>query len=82
MTANKASAEPVSDDEMAEWSAWAIAQVERIDPILTRSFLFSIQDPGEEPKRVVLQTINSSQSDLEMAKPAWHPNQWYTRLHR
>ena len=82
MTANKASAEPVPDDEMAEWSAWALAQVERIDPILTRSFLSPVEDPGEESKRAEARTVTPSHSSLEMVKPAWHPNQWYTRLHR
>lgn len=80
--ANKASAEPVQDDEMEQWVAWALAQVERIDPIQTRSFLQPVEDPDEEPKKVEVRPTTQSQSDLEMTKPAWHPNRWYTRLHR
>ncbi|WP_449465655.1 hypothetical protein [Stenotrophomonas humi] len=82
LTANRTSAEPVSDDEMAEWSAWALAQAERIDPIQARSFLLPVEDPGEESKKAEVRTITPSQSDLEVGKPVWHPNQWYTRLHR
>ena len=80
--ANKASVEPLSDDEMAQWTTWALAQVERIDPIQTRSFLEPAEDPGEEPKKAEVRPTAPSQLDLETLKPAWHPNRWYTRLHR
>ena len=82
ITANQTSAEPVPDDEMAEWAAWASAQVERIDPILTRAFLLPVDDPGEKSSKADVRAATPSQSDFEMAKPAWHPNRWYTRLHR
>lgn len=81
-TANKTRSEPLPDDEMEQWAVWALAQVERIDPIQSRSFLSPVEDPGEEPNKTELRTANLSHSDLAMAKPAWHPNQWYTRLHR
>lgn len=80
--ANRESAEPVPDDEMDQWVAWASAQVERIDPILTRAFLMPVEDPGEGAKQDDRPRLDSSPSDLEMGKPAWHPNHWYTRLHR
>lgn len=80
--ANKASSEPLPDDEMEPWVVWALAQADRIDPIRTRSFLAPVEDPGEGPKNSELKTSTLSQSDLAMAKQAWHPNQWYTRLHR
>lgn len=81
-TANKASADPVSDDDMEQWTIWALVQVDRIDPIQTRSFLQPVEDPGEEPQKVEAHLAIPSLSDLEIAKPTWHPNQWYTRLHR
>lgn len=80
--ANVESAEPVPDDEMAQWVAWASAQVERIDPIHTRAFLTPVEDPGEETMQGNSPRLDPNPSGPEMAKPAWHPNRWYTRLHR
>lgn len=42
--ANAAAAEPVSDTELDAWAAWATAQADRIDPVLSRRFL----EPGPE----------------------------------
>jgi hypothetical protein len=40
------------------------------------------EDSGEEFEDEVGEGSASSQPDTLGAKPAWHPNQWYTRLHR
>lgn len=78
--ANRESPEPVPDDEMEQWVAWASAQVARIDPILTRSFLTPVEDPGEDAKQG--ENSRTSHSAFEMAKPVWNPNRWYARIHR
>lgn len=73
---------PVSDEEMAEWVPWASAQVERIDPIQRRSFLQVVEDPGEVPRDSGSQPRTSNRSDDVATTPTWHPNRWYTQLHR
>lgn len=42
--ANTVAAEPVSDDELDAWTAWAIAQADRIDPVSSRRFLEKEQE--------------------------------------
>jgi hypothetical protein len=79
---NKASDVPVSEEEMAEWVAWASAQVERIHPIQRRSFLQLVEDPGEVPRESGSQPRTSTRPDDIGTTPAWHPNRWYTQLHR
>jgi hypothetical protein len=79
---NTASDAPVPDEQMMEWVTWASAQVERIDPIHQRSFLPLIEDPGEEPRESGNKPHTSDQPDEIETTPAWHPNRWYTRLHR
>jgi len=48
----------------------------------TRVFLQLVEDPGEEPRKAEAQPPLPSQTYLQAAKPDWHPNRWYTRLHR
>ncbi len=80
---NAASARPVAAAEMAEWTKWALAQADGIDPVLLESFLLPVCDPASEksgPSKM------RQQSDATPSPPTepepWHPNQWYTRLHR
>lgn len=80
--ANRSSPDPVSEEEMAEWTGWALAQADRIDPVKTHSFLRQVADPGEVPEKEGAPPAIPNSSDLALARPAWHPNQWYTRLHR
>lgn len=42
--ANASSAEPVSTTELDAWAAWATAQADRIDPVLSRRFLEKEQE--------------------------------------
>ena len=37
--ANSASSEPVAEEELEAWCAWALAEANRIDPVLSRQFL-------------------------------------------
>jgi hypothetical protein len=39
MKSNEGSAAPVSDQELRTWADWALAQANRIDPVLSRRFL-------------------------------------------
>lgn len=41
---NEASAEPVSEAEIASWAAWALEQADRIDPIRSRRFISTKPD--------------------------------------
>ncbi len=52
-----------------------------IDP-KKQSFLQSVDDFEEESEEEASEADASSGPDDLGAKPAWHPNQWYTRLHR
>lgn len=80
--ANGESSNPVSENEMAQWVAWASAQAERIDPVLNKSFLQQVEDPGPAPKADQGQIPSPSKAAEAASEPAWHPNRWYTRLHR
>jgi hypothetical protein len=46
-----------------------------------RSVLESEEDSDEELEEAGESDTSNPPSGLEM-KPAWHPNQWHTRLHR
>lgn len=52
-----------------------------IDP-KTRSFLESKEDSEDELEEEASEVNPSSQPGDLGTKPAWHPNRWYTRLHR
>jgi hypothetical protein len=80
--ANGGSSNPVSENEMAQWVAWASAQAERIDPVLNKSFLQQAEDPDPAPKADQVQVPSHSKAAETASEPAWHPNRWYTRLHR
>ncbi|GHC08855.1 hypothetical protein GCM10010080_24880 [Thermomonas carbonis] len=80
--ANTSSETPVSEQEMSQWIVWALAQADRIDPVRTHSLLRQVVDTGEESEKDGARPLTQGQSDLELAKSAWHPNRWYTRLHR
>ena len=41
---SRSSAEPVSQEELEAWAAWALAQADRIDPVRSRKFLAA--EPG------------------------------------
>lgn len=47
-----------------------------------RSILEAMEDSEEDLEGVGGEAKSSSQLADHGAKPAWHPNQWYTRLHR
>lgn len=46
-----------------------------------RSFLEPVEDSEDELEEEANEGNTSGQTDDE-TKPVWHPNQWYTRLHR
>ncbi len=47
-----------------------------------QSFPESVEDAEDELDEEVDETYTASQPDALTTKSAWHPNQWYTRLHR
>lgn len=47
-----------------------------------RSLLESVEDSEEELEEEVSEANALNQSNELETKPAWHPNQWYTQLHR
>jgi len=47
-----------------------------------RSFLDSAEDSEDELEEEASVSNTSGQADDNETKPAWHPDQWYTRLHR
>jgi hypothetical protein len=52
-----------------------------VDP-KKRSLLGSVEDSEEELEEGTGETNALSQPDELETKPTWHPNQWYTQLHR
>lgn len=52
-----------------------------VDP-KKKSLLGSLEDIEDELEEEVSEVNTSIQSDALETKPAWHPNRWYTRLHR
>lgn len=73
--------DPVPKAQMADWSRWALEQAERIDPVLAGAFLQPVPEP-DEPVPTRDSHAHASASDPGRAPPAWHPNRWYTQLHR
>lgn len=47
-----------------------------------RSLLEAVEDSEKELEGEDAQVKTSSQSADHGTKPEWHPNQWYTRIHR
>lgn len=47
-----------------------------------RSFLDSADDSEDEREEEASVSNTSGQTDDNETKPAWHPDQWYTRLHQ
>jgi hypothetical protein len=76
---NAASSNPVSPTQMDDWSRWALAQAERIDPVLTGAFLLPLPEDEMEEKDESESTVHTPPSDSVEIPPAWHPNRWYTR---
>lgn len=72
----------VPPDELAQWVSWASEQVRLIDPILTRSYRAPVEDPGESPKQHGRPSTTPESSEDPASRHAWHPNLWYTLLHR
>lgn len=52
-----------------------------VDP-KKRSLLESVEDSEDELEEGAGETNALSQRDELESKPVWHPNQWYTQLHR
>ena len=84
--ANAASPEPVPKHQMEAWTAWALAQAERIDPVRSKAFLIPVEDPGEEQLSRNGATHSGARGSIAAmaaaSEPPWHPNRWYTRLSR
>ncbi len=76
---NTGSTEPVPEPTMAEWSQWALEQAKRIDPVQTAALLEPVPEPKEPPSSA---ERRSNAASPEGTTQAWHPNRWYTRLHR
>jgi hypothetical protein len=75
---NASSSNPVSPAEIDDWSRWALAQAERIDPVQTGAFLLPLPEEmkeNDEPRP----SVRTPPSDPAKLPPAWHPNRWYTR---
>src|SRR3546814_5827689 len=79
-------ADPVSDADMTAWSLWALAQADRVDPVLARVFLQPVsEEDAEEDGSESTQPGNGCASTITtpaLPTSAWHPNRWYTRLRR
>ncbi|TAM61627.1 MAG: hypothetical protein EPN49_05875 [Rhodanobacter sp.] len=78
---NATSSNPVSPAQMDDWSRWALAQAERIDPVGTGAFLLPLpeEEMEDEEKDESRSSIHTPPSDSVEIPPAWHPNRWYTR---
>lgn len=73
--------DPVSAGDLAEWERWAMAEADRIDPVISKAFLKPVPEPEkgrEEGSRVSRPGPVHESTESQ----AWHPNRWYTRLHR
>jgi hypothetical protein len=79
---NGESMDPVPEEQMVDWSRWALEQAERIDPVRTRAFLQPAPEPVGESDPKPNKRARASVSDPEWAQPSWHPRMWYTRLHK
>lgn len=83
---NADDAEPVPDADMATWTQWALAQADRIDPVRSRAFLQPVpeeENAGEdEPASSRAGQGRAGATAHRPTAAAWHPNRWYTRLHR
>jgi len=73
----------VSPAQMDEWSRWALAQADRIDPVGTRAFLLPLPEEMADVEMAERDgpksNVRMSPSDSVEIPPAWHPNRWYTR---
>lgn len=72
---------PVPAADMAEWERWAMAEADRIDPVISKAFLA----PAPEIEESRVGASRESKPEPAQQSPeleAWHPNRWYTRLHR
>src|SRR3546814_16687646 len=71
---------------MTAWSLWALAQADRVDPVLARVFLQPVsEEDAEEDGSESTQPGNGCASTITthaLPTSAWHPNRWYTRLRR
>jgi hypothetical protein len=72
---NATSSNPASPVQIDDWSRWALARADRIDPVKTGAFLLSLP---EEMKETDEPTHTPSSDSVEMP-PAWRPGRWYTR---
>ncbi|HEX5306450.1 MAG TPA: hypothetical protein VFW82_10235, partial [Dyella sp.] len=74
---------PLPDAQMADWSHWALEQAERIDPVETLAFLQPVpEEKSDEPASALSGHNPASPPEPAAPSPEWHPNRWYTRLHR
>src|SRR3546814_12748335 len=71
-------ADPVSDADMTAWSLWALAQADRVDPVLARVFLQPVsEEDAEEDGSESTQPGNGCASKITtpaLPTSAWHPN--------
>ena len=78
--------EPIPATEMATWTQWALAQADRIDPVRSRAFLQPVpQEEDAEEDEADSARAGQGRAGTTVHLPAaspWHPNRWYTRLHR
>ena len=81
---NASSTDPLFATEMNEWRIWALAQADRIDPLLSRAFLKIVEEPVETEQIKPLEKHHGLPPLLtaETIKPQWHPNHWYAQLYR
>lgn len=80
---NAESPAPLPEAQMADWSRWALEQAERIDPVETLAFLQPVpEEKNAEPAPALRGHNPASPPEPIVPSPEWHPNRWYTRLHR
>lgn len=78
---NAADPKPVSAADMAEWERWAMAEADRIDPVISRAFLKPVSE-SEGDVEGASRANRSGPVQEPSESQVWHPNRWYTRLHR
>lgn len=80
---NAKSPTPLPDAQMVDWSHWALEQAKRIDPVETLAFLQPVpEEKNDEPASAPRGHNPASPPEPVAPSPEWHPNRWYTRLHR
>lgn len=86
LSANESDEQPVAAKDIQAWAAWAREQADSIDPVKSRAFLAKAREPGTTDgagtKDQRPQDAHRPQPESSYQPEAWHPNKWYTKLHK